>query len=111
MAPKIEKTEELDNALKENRHLKETIAAMREELESLDFVRQKAVQDAVLESQAEIEHLRTTIVAQREELESIRFETEKRFQETIAELNSENKQLKDAIQELRSELEQRAVRE
>ena len=111
MAPKIVKTEELDNALKENRHLKEIITAMREELESLDFERQKAVQDAVLESQAEIEHLRTTIVAQREELESIRFVTEKRFQETIAELSNENKQLKDAIQELRSELEHRAVRE
>lgn len=111
MAADSAKTEKLNDVLQENRYLKESIAAMREELESLAFEKQKAVQDAVLESQAEIEHLRATIVAQREELESIRFETEKRFQDNLAELSSENRQLKDAIQELRSELERSIVRE
>ena len=63
--------EELLEALSEVRHLRETIVAMRQQLEASRFDRDEAVQKAVRTANDEILALRATIAAQRQETENI----------------------------------------
>ena len=63
---------------KENRFLKQTILALRQELEEADAVRQDAVQVAISDALLEIDQLKATSAELREDLErnQIQFEEE-----------------------------------
>ena len=60
-------------------HLKQTIVAMREGLESGRANSREAVQSAIVDSQDEIRQLRETISALRTQMEQMGFELNKMF--------------------------------
>lgn len=93
--------------LMDNRHLKDTIAAMREELEAMRQSREESVQRVTAEANAEILQLKSAIVALREELERMRYEKEESVREVFALMNSETLELKILAGELRLEMERR----
>ena len=65
----MEETDELLLAQTEIRHLKNTIQALREEMERVRFERDEAVSAAVSEANKEIQQLRSTALAFRDDLE------------------------------------------
>ena len=62
------------------RYLKETISALRDQLETYQFEKNKAVQAAVAASNGEIEQLKTTTQALRDTLEELNFQRNKDVQ-------------------------------
>lgn len=98
-------SEDLRLAQQEIRHLKGTIAALRDELEGARYQKDQAVQEAVAASNNEIVQLRQTVAALRDELERVRYDKEKAVQEAVAAANSEIVQLRQTAQALRDELE------
>ncbi len=67
-------TEIVNRSQIEITHLKATIVALREQLETLSFDKDKAVQRAVLLSSDEIQQLKDMASSLRSELENLRFE-------------------------------------
>ena len=65
------------------RHLRETIAVMREQLEAVRFENDAAVQQAVQNSDDEIQQLKNTASSLRDELESLRFEKDAAVQQAV----------------------------
>ena len=90
--------------LTENRHLKDTIAALREQLEALRYENEASVQKATAAAKAEIVELKASIVALREELERRTAGFEEGLQEERREHRDELNQLKRTIRELRDAL-------
>ena len=95
---------ELHEAHSEIRHLKNTIGALREELESTRYANEQDVQSAIAITNDEIVQLRATAQALRDELENLRFEKDKAVQEAVANANDEIVQLRKTAQTLRDEL-------
>ncbi len=95
----------LHDAQRDIRQLKETIAALRDELEAQAHEKERAVQEATATADHEIHQLRRTAIVLREELEAQQFEKEKMVQEAVSMGLDEIGQLKRTISALREELE------
>ncbi len=89
----------------EIRLLKETITALRNELEEQVVKREHKVQEAVATANDEIQQLRQTVSALREALEALQFEKDKAVQEVTTTSLDEIQDLKHNISTLREELE------
>jgi hypothetical protein len=101
------KNKELLSLQKENRHLKQSIAVMRDQLEGMRIAREEAVQNTLRAAQDEMTQLRATIAAMRDELEKACYEKDCIIEQQAVDSSDENKQMKDAITALRSELDRR----
>lgn len=106
MAHTPEPAQELSALHAENRHLKDTIATMRQSLEALVLDKNAAVQKAVAASQGEIEDMKAAVVALRDALETLRNERDRQVQEAVAQGKGENRELQTAVQALRDRMEQ-----
>lgn len=95
----------------ENRHLKETIIALRSELESLAFEKEQSVRDTHASMAGEISHLKKTITALRDELEQQKMAYEEKIYQGKQDNRDEKKQLKAIVQALRTKLEKTPSRE
>ena len=98
-------TDELLVAQREIRHLKDTITALREQMEVLRAEHDDAVQAAHATSDAEVRQLKDTVTALRENLE----ESEERGRQGAYEAEKagreEMRQLQETISALRDRLE------
>jgi predicted nucleic acid-binding Zn-ribbon protein len=106
MAHMPDTTQELSLLHTENRHLKDTIATMRESLEALVLDKNAAVQREAAASRDEIENMKAAVVALREALEALRIERDRQVQEAVAHGKTENRQLQNAVQALRDRMDQ-----
>ena len=97
---------ELDEKIKQ---LKSTATSLREELESLRFEKDAAVQQAIQRSTDEINQLMKTSSELRDSMVSQKFEFETRFQKQMLEKVDEHRHLQDTIVKLRKELDQKHV--
>lgn len=80
----LKKTDALYQAQTENRHLKDTLGALRQELELLNSMNEETTQKTVASANDEINQLKVTVTALREEMESLRFENAEKVQEAVA---------------------------
>ncbi|MDO9630616.1 MAG: hypothetical protein Q7I92_01780 [Humidesulfovibrio sp.] len=103
--------DELSALHAENRHLKDSIVALRQSLEVLVLDKNAAVQQAVAASQGEIEDMKAAVVALRDALETLRNERDRQVQEAVAQGKAENRELQTAIQALRERMEQAVLDE
>jgi chromosome segregation ATPase len=94
-------------ALGEMKHLRQTILAMREEMESLRADRQQAGQEASEALNDEIRHLRSTVGTMREQLENLQIEKQQQIQAVTAQSADEIRHLRETVQVLRNQLEAR----
>jgi len=76
--------DELYLALTENVHLKETIVALREELEKLAVEKEESIQKAVVTANNEIAQLKATAAALRDEMEKMEYEKRESIQNALA---------------------------
>ena len=97
--------DDLHLAQTEIRHLRNTIGALREELEGLQFEKQQSVQRAVADAADEATQLKETAAALRDEMEGLQFEKNRAVQEAVANSTDEITQLKKTAQALRDEME------
>ncbi|MBU2261464.1 MAG: hypothetical protein KKF02_06020 [Proteobacteria bacterium] len=88
----------------ENRHLKEMVGAMREELEKMRIGEQERLQQALAAAGDEIGHLKGMIVALREALERRQIAHEEKCQAIEQAARDEAKQLQEMIRALREKL-------
>ena len=86
---------QLHLAQTEIRDLMATIAAMRDELESMKLDKETSVQEAVSAANDEIRQLQATAAALREELELLQIDKEESVQRTVAEGNDGKIQLQE----------------
>ncbi|MBA3009667.1 MAG: hypothetical protein KKF12_00625 [Proteobacteria bacterium] len=89
----------------ENRHLKETIGALRERLEALRFEKEQSLGDAISMAAGEILQLRQTISALRNELEHQQVLCEETLFQREKTYGDQIDQLKDMVMALRIQLE------
>jgi seryl-tRNA synthetase len=85
--------------------LRETIVAMREEMERINFEKQRGVQEAVSASNVDNQQLRSTVQALREEMEHMKRRFEEELQAVRTTEREEQKQLHEVILTLREQLE------
>ena len=104
-----DKTEEMLALQKDNLHLKQSINALRDQLEKMKIARDEAVQNTLRSVQGEITQLKATIAAMRDELEKACYEKDCIMQQHIADTSDKTKQLTDAIAAMRNELESREI--
>ena len=88
----------------ENRHLRDTICALRDELERMRIDKDDSVHQAVLSASDEIVQLRTTVTILRDELERTTNSYEKKLQELEWQGRDEIHQLQQTIRILREQL-------
>ena len=105
MEKQLTKPDELQQALTENRHLKETIAAMRDELENVRFETEKRFQETIALGNSEITQLQATIQELRNEMERNNFDFQEKLVKEQGIHRDELKQLQQTIQQLRDKLE------
>lgn len=98
--------DELKQILTENRHLKNTINALRETMEKMQIDKEDCIQKAVVEANSEIIQLKSTITALRETLEKKQILYEEKIQEIELKTRNEIKQLQQTIVNLRQLLEE-----
>ena len=89
----------------ENRHLKDTIIALREELERVSIQHEDNIQKAIAVANDGINQLQATVVAMRDELERNKIASEEEFQKIRRTACAEIEQLQHAIFVLRDKLE------
>src|SRR5882724_2740946 len=95
----------LVNAASEIQHLRNTVSAMREQLETVRFAEQQKAQQAVATANEELVQLRATVQALRDEMERQKAKFEDAVQSAQNTARSEMKQLQLTIVELRHLLE------
>ncbi len=91
----------------ENRHLKETIVALREALERQEIEKDDRVQQALASANDEIAQLKATIQAVRDKMEEQQLKYAGELQAAKKAARDELLQLKETIQLLRDRLEER----
>ncbi len=96
--------QELDN---ENRQLKDTITALREELEKSNVKEEMNKEKVLAQAGLQIQELKDSILVIRQQLEMVHIEADKKTQTITQVYEAEIKQLKATITELRTELEER----
>jgi gas vesicle protein len=89
------------------RHLKNTIAALRDELEMMRASKDDAMQAAVAAGRDEAHQLQTTIAALRGELEQKVFQRADELEHGKQALNDEVRQLREMVAVMRRELERK----
>ena len=97
--------DELYGVQVENRHLKEMVGALREELERRSIGEQDRLQQALAASSEEINQLRKMIASLREEMERRNIEYGEKCQAIEQTAREEAKQLHEMIWSLRDKLE------
>jgi hypothetical protein len=100
-----EESTALSLARLENRHLQETIRALREALEHMQIDKENSVQNAVTTASQEIAQLKATITAQREAMERLQITYEEKIQALERRSRDEGQQLQQTIVALRELLE------
>jgi hypothetical protein len=90
----------------EIKHLKDTILALREELEKVHHEEREKIQLAVAEANAEIRQLRSSIVELRDRMELQEAEHEQKAQNLRLQHEHELAELHQTIAALRQKLEQ-----
>jgi HAMP domain-containing protein len=99
-------SQDLHLAQTENRHLKETISALREELEKMRISSEASIQNAVVAANGEIVQLKSTIAALRDELEWTLVQCEEKIQKMEQMTRDEMNQLQQTVKTLREQLEE-----
>ena len=89
----IESNEDL--SAKENRFLKQTILAFRDELEKAEVFREECLQQANMDSRREIDQLKVTALELRDQFERSRVEFDEERQKLAATEREESRQLRD----------------
>jgi len=100
--------DELHEAHTELRHLKNTIQALREELEAMRAAKDDAVQAVMAAGANEARQLQATIAALRAEMEQTAFQHADDLERQKNSANDELRLLRDTITALREELEGRS---
>jgi len=108
MEPQPER-DELYSALTENAHLKETLRALREELEKLTVEKEERVQKAVVTANNEVVQLKAIAAALRDQMEKMEYDKSESIQNALANANDEIIQLKTMAIALREELERSRI--
>jgi len=101
------KGEEILRLQSENRHLKETVTALREALETQRAECEGKIQKLLSEADDEAGQLKATINALRDELERVRIQCEEKLREFESSAGDEINQLREMITVLRERLEER----
>lgn len=96
---------EIYNLQTENRHLKEMVGALRDEMEKMRIGEQERLQHALAAANDEIGQLKKMIAALRDELERRNIEYEEKCQAIEQAARDEVKQLHDMIRAMRDEME------
>ena len=86
--------------------LKETILAMRAELERAQFEERANIQQALANAQAEIRQLQTSIIELRDQLELRQVQHEQKLQSVGLDSEHEKAELRRTISTLREKLEE-----
>lgn len=94
----------------ENRHLKDMVGALREEMEKMAIGEQERLQHALAAANDEIGQLKKMIAALRDELEHRNIEYEEKYRAIELAAHNEVKQLHETIRTLREKLEDYAKR-
>jgi chromosome segregation ATPase len=97
--------EEFYHLQTENRHFKEMIAALREEMEKMRIGEQERLQQALAAAREEIGQLKEMTFALREELERRRIEYEEKRRAIEQAGRDEARQLQEMIRTMREKLE------
>ncbi len=97
--------DELQGALTENRYLKDTIEAMRKQLEFCHFDKEDSIRRAAVAANADISQLQATIIELRKELQRVGREKEAEVQKTAATMTDEANQIKAIVAGMRREME------
>jgi len=100
------KDEEILRLQSENRHLKETVTALREAMEKQRAECEDRIQKLLSEADDEAAQLKAAINALRDEMERIRNRYEEKLQELESSAGDEIKQLRETITVLRERLEE-----
>jgi predicted nucleic acid-binding Zn-ribbon protein len=87
-------------------HLRATIGALREQVEKLQFEKQRAVEEAVAHSADEIDQLKKMVLALRDQLENERARHEEELQTIRLRARDESGHLQGMVVALRERLEQ-----
>lgn len=95
----------LDLAERDIHQLKDTISAMRQEMEEMAAATKARVQQAAAEYRDEAVQLKAAVQAMRDEMEQMRFEKQRAVQQAVADASAENEQLKGTVLVLREELD------
>ena len=98
-------SDEIYQVQTENRHLKDTIVTLRDELEKVSIAQSENIQKAVASANDEIVQLKATISALREELEHRKIMNEEKLQEVKQVTNDEINQLQLMIRAQRDQIE------
>ena len=93
----------------ENRHLKDMVGALRDEIEKMRIGEQERLQQSLAAASDEIGQLKKTINALRDEMEKMRIGEHERLQQSLTAASDEIGQLKKMIAALRDELERRNI--
>ena len=97
--------DEQHQALMDNRHLQETIGALRTEMEEMRIDKEVSVQKAIAAANDDMTQLKNTITALRTGMERQGYTGDEAVQKAIADANQEIVQLRGTIGALREELE------
>jgi len=89
----------------ENRHLKETVTALRDEMDNMRVSEQERLQHTLAAAREEIGQLKATITALRDGLERRKIEDEEKSRTIDQAARDEAKQLHDMIRLMRDKLE------
>lgn len=92
---------------RENRHLKDTITALREQMEALRADHGEEIQAATAFADAEVRQLQETVSALRARLEQFAESAQEESYAAQRQARGEMEQYQDTIRELRHRLEQR----
>ena len=95
----------------ENRHLREMIGALRDEMEKMQIGERERLQKALSSDNDEIGQLRNMVVALRDELDRRKIEAEEKSRAMEKTAHDEAKQLHEMIRTLRERLEDHEKRD
>ena len=101
----LENSNQVFDFEKENKYLKLTITALRNQMEKLQIIQDEKNQQIKSCSADEIFQLKNTVNNLRDRFEKIQIGQQERIQKAVARANDENKQLKNIINILREKLE------
>ena len=91
-------------------HLKRTVAAMREQLEQMQFDQATKIQEAVAALGAENTELKKTVAAMRSEMDRVQVKHSEMVQDLTRTARDECKHLQEMIANLRAQLEAKVGR-
>jgi chromosome segregation ATPase len=103
-AAPAEGRDELSRLRTENAQLRDTVVALREELERHQAAHEEGVQRALAAASEEVAQLRATVAALREAMERLKFEGEEEARAIQRRAREESAQLQETVRLLRERL-------